>query len=156
MNYKFGFVPGGPTLTLTAAALATMVSHRQLKPKDKESGGQLFAEFKPGDTVVVKATGPSPLDKRLRCLFVPSLLRQRREIEALYKQGKHFVGDWHTHPEPIPTPSADDIKSMLDCFNKSRHELKAFLMVIIGTLDPPEGLSVFLVDGSGIRKMILC
>jgi hypothetical protein len=65
------------------------------------------------------------------------------------------VGDWHTHPQSVPSPSSADISSMVECFSKSRHELKAFLMVIVGTADLPEGLYVCLVDGNGVARLEL-
>jgi integrative and conjugative element protein (TIGR02256 family) len=132
-----------------------MVRRRQMNEKDNEAGGQLFAKFEENHTVIVEATEPKPLDKRARYLFIPNRWLQRQEIKTLYNQGKHFVGDWHTHPQPVPSPSADDINGMVDCFRKSRHDLKAFLMVIVGTADPPEGLFVCLVDGNGITRLAL-
>jgi len=132
-----------------------MVRHRQLGAKSKEAGGQLFARFEGNDTVVVEATEPKSLDSRARCLFIPNRLLQRQAIKALHREGKHFVGDWHTHPQPVPSPSGEDVNSMVECFRKSQHELKAFLMVIVGTAELPEGLFICLVDGNGVTRLAL-
>jgi len=153
MSLAYCTDPDGPLVVLSDSAIASMVRHRQLSDKDREAGGQLFAKFEGGNTIIVDATEPKPLDRSGRYGFVPNLLLQRQEIKALYKKGKHFVGDWHTHPQPIPSPSGDDIWSMVDCFRKSRHELKAFLMIIVGTADPPEGLLVCLVNEGGVFNL---
>lgn len=142
-------------MILTDDAITSMIRHRQKSIKAKEAGGQLFARFEGHNTVIVAATEPKPLDTRSRYGFIPSQWLQRLEIKAQHKDGKHFVGDWHTHPQPVPFPSDTDIESMVDCYRKSRHELKAFLMVIVGTAAPPDGVFVCLVDGHGISRLKL-
>lgn len=143
-------------MILADDAVAAMLRHRQLRAKDPEAGGQLFARFEGNNTVIVEATGPKPRDRRARCLFIPNRWLQRQEIQTLHRSGKHFVGDWHTHPEAVPSPSGEDVAAMIDCFRKSRHELHAFIMVIVGTSESPEGLYVGLVDGSGVRQLKVC
>lgn len=155
MSLVYSFESGGPFVLITDEAIASMIRHRQKSLNDKEAGGQLFAKFEGDNAIIVEATEPKPFDKRSRYGFIPSQWLQRQEIKSKYKQGKHFVGDWHTHPQPLPSPSGDDKESMIDCFRKSRHELKAFLMVIVGSAEPPENLYVCLVDGSGIAKLKL-
>jgi len=140
-------------VVLTDVAISTMIRHRQKSFEDREAGGQLFARFEGSNTVIVAATEPKPLDIRSRYGFVPSQWLQRLEIKDQHKEGKHFVGDWHTHPQRVPVPSDADIKSMVDCFRKSHHELKAFLMVIVGSAEPPEGFFVCLVDRHGISRL---
>ncbi|WP_074669435.1 Mov34/MPN/PAD-1 family protein [Geoalkalibacter ferrihydriticus] len=144
---------GGPLVILNNEVVASLVRHRQLSAKDKEAGGQLFARFDGGNTIIVEATEPKLLDRRGRYGFLPNRLLQRQEIKARHKKGRHFVGDWHTHPQPIPSPSGEDIRSMVDCFRKSRHELKTFLMIIVGTEEPPEGLLVCLVNERGVLNL---
>lgn len=156
MSLVYGIEVGAPVVTLTDDAIGAMLRHRQMKSKDPEAGGQLFARFEEnGTATIVEATGPKPKDKRSRCLFIPDRWLQRAEIKVLHEEGKHFVGDWHTHPEAIPSPSGEDVAGMIDCFRKSRHELQAFIMIIIGTAEPPEGIYVGLVDGDGVRRLDL-
>ena len=74
-------------------------------------------------------------------------------IESYFDQGLHYVGDWHTHPEKHPTPSADDLRSIAECFRQSTHELLGFLLVILGTGDPPAGLWVGWHDGRATNRL---
>jgi proteasome lid subunit RPN8/RPN11 len=62
----------------------------------------------------------------------------------MHRKGLHFVGDWHTHPEPIPTPSPSDIRTIEEAVAKSRHHLHGFLMIVVGSSEFPIGLYVSL------------
>ena len=155
MSFIFGIESDGPSVILTEKAVESMVRYRQISINSDEAGGQLFAKFEGCNTIIVEATKPKALDRRSRYGFIPSQWLQRMEIRSQYKLGNHFVGDWHTHPQPIPSPSGEDVKSMVDCYRKSRHELKAFLMVIVGMAETPENLFVCLVNRNGISKLRL-
>jgi integrative and conjugative element protein (TIGR02256 family) len=155
MILKYGLEKDGPSVILTKPVIETITLYRQLSKKDKEAGGQLFAIFEDYNTIIIEATEPKMFDKRSRYSFVPSRFIQKIEIKSRHKVMKHFVGDWHSHPEPIPTPSDLDLNSMADCFRKSRHELLSFVMIITGTAEPPKGLFVCLVNGDGVRKLKL-
>ncbi len=153
MSYKYVLPIGTSAVVISDHAAETIKSFRQLEPQDKEAGGQLFARFNEKDTIIVEATKPKLLDRRSRSGFRPNRWLQRREIRERHKRGLHFVGDWHTHPEPVPVASAIDLSNTKDCFNRSQHELKAFVMIIAGTKDFPEGLYVALVEQNSLRPM---
>jgi proteasome lid subunit RPN8/RPN11 len=59
----------------------------------------------------------------------------------------HYVGDWHTHPELRPYPSPPDDHSIAECVRKSSHDLNGFVLVVVGRLEPPGGLTVGVHDG---------
>ncbi len=65
------------------------------------------------------------------------------------------MGDWHTHPEKWPSPSDKDINDMVECFNLSVHNLRAFVMAIMGTAQFPEGLHVALVKGRTVVRLVI-
>lgn len=141
------------TLILTDAVIDHLILHSQSGPNSREAGGQLFARFEGKIIRIEKATGPRPSDRRSLMTFIPDRLAERREIKRLFKEGLHYVGDWHTHPESSPKPSETDIESFKEMFRKSRHKLASFVIVISGTVASPEGLFVGLCDGSGWRKL---
>ena len=97
--------------------------------------GQLFARLTRFEVYVEVATGPRPEDKRTRISYAPNRESERREIEAMFQQGLHFIGDWHTHPERIAYPSSIDEHTIADCADKSSHELNGFVLVVVGTGD---------------------
>ena len=152
---RYTLSKGGPALILTELALSTITRYCQRSPRAKEAGGQLFARFEGADTIISEATSPNWLDRRSRNGFIPNRWMQQREIRNQYECGLHFVGDWHTHPEPIPRPSQDDIYSMIDCFGHSLHDLHAFVLIIAGTMPASEGLYVAVVDRNSTRQLSL-
>jgi integrative and conjugative element protein (TIGR02256 family) len=148
--YRVG--KAGQEIVIHPDVLRHFHRHRQSSIIAPEVGGQLFAEFLPGRVCIRIATGPANEDKRGRFWFVPNQNRQNAEIQKLFKERLHFVGDWHTHPELVPSPSGTDLASMQDCFKKSRHQLKSFVMAIVGQADFPEGLWVSLHDKKGFCR----
>lgn len=144
---------GRQRIVLGEAVLAHLDRHRQSRPGDTEAGGQLFARFVGNNVLVDVATGPRPTDGRGRFRFLPNRPAERREIGRMHRAGLHYVGDWHTHPETHPTPSGTDIRSMTDMFRRSRHDLAAFVMVIVGTAMPPAGLFVGLATAADVIRL---
>jgi integrative and conjugative element protein (TIGR02256 family) len=118
--------------------------HTQKRSWHREAGGQLFATFATGVFEIVEATGPRKSDKRSLFGFVPDRKMEQAEIKTRYARGLHFVGDWHTHQQVHPEPSSTDVSSMRDMVEQSDHELPGFLLVIVGTAEPPDGLHVSL------------
>lgn len=145
----------GSIICLSPEVLNHFYTHRQGHGAKSEVGGQLFAEFISDQVRIVRATGPNATDKRGWTWFNPDRRRQNAEIKRLFSQGLHFVGDWHTHHEPQPMPSTLDLASMRDCFKKSRHQLKVFVMVIVGQACFPAGLWVGL-HGSDVLEKLRC
>ena len=118
------------------------LGHQQLDQYSLEAGGQLFAQFSEDDVTICKATGPRAADRRSRYSYLPNRREEQKEIDEMYRQGFHFVGDWHTHPEPVPLPSRFDKQTIKDAVAKSRHHLNGFIMVVIGDGNFPGSLHV--------------
>jgi integrative and conjugative element protein (TIGR02256 family) len=97
-----------------------------------ESGGLLFAEFKLPKIFVKEISTPNKTDHQGRFEFRPDLIKQQKIINSHFKNGLHYIGEWHTHPENKPVPSTLDIMSMKETFVKSKHELNYFLLIIVG------------------------
>lgn len=140
---------------LTDDVLGHFVRHQQVHFWQREAGGQLFARFEPGNTLIERATGPRPGDRRSRYSYRPNPEAEQREIYAMHAIGLHYVGDWHTHPEPVPHPSSIDNLSMADCVAKSQHALPGFLLTIVGTASLPEGLHVSLIQAHASVELAL-
>lgn len=122
-----------------------------------EAGGQLFAHIAGQRWEVVKATGPRRSDYRKRFIFFPSRKDDQEEINEAFRDGLHYVGDWHTHPERKPTPSSLDLESMASMVRSSEYQLPGFLMVIVGTNNIENGLwtSFHCRDGTFQRFVLI-
>ena len=140
-------------LRINNDALIHFQKNRQNHPCKKEVGGQLFGIFDGKRTTICCATGPRKIDKRGRYFFHPVRWLEQYEIKKKFRQGLHYIGDWHTHPEKAPTPSLKDIASMEDCFCCSEHELESFVLVIVGQARPPKGLWVSAHNSNGYQQL---
>ena len=140
-------------LIFTGDVLRNIDQKRQRRCLSTEAGGQLFARFTAGAIVVEVATGPYREDNRSRFQFTPDRLREQRDIDEHFARRLHFIGNWHTHPQKIPTPSGIDLKNTRQRFAESEHTLKAFLMVIVGLASFPSGLYVALVNSDATSRL---
>jgi integrative and conjugative element protein (TIGR02256 family) len=138
----------GEVIQFETGVLDHFDQNRQLHFWHREAGGQLFARIVGHRIIVSEATGPRPEDKRGRTFFEPDRRSEQADIDAMFARDLHYVGDWHTHPERSPTPSARDYLTMASRVRLSRHRLAAFLFVIVGQLPPPGGLTVVVHDGT--------
>lgn len=70
-----------------------------------------------------------------------------------YERSNHtrvYIGEWHTHPEDIPSPSSVDVSSIKNSFWQNDLPFKnCILMVIIGRKEIYWGL----YNGSVLKKM---
>lgn len=148
MSIRYPIGESRQVLTLEQNVLDHFAKWRQSDPKMPEAGGQLFGVVQGQSVKIMRATGPRSSDRRGRFFFIADRFAERREISTLHKSGLHYLGDWHTHPEAFPAPSGTDISSMADLFVRSKHDLNAFLMVIVGTADFPNGLHVSLHEAN--------
>lgn len=144
------FAAGLRRFRVSEGCLESLHRRRQLAAGAPETGGQLFAEISRGEVSVVSAT--DVVAKKGRFFFLPNRKRENFEIQGQFESGLHFVGDWHTHPEDVPTPSSLDTAKIGDLFQKSAHELPWFLLVIVGRAPFPEGLYVGVIDEHGIEQ----
>lgn len=107
--------PNGGRLGVADAALDVMLSYRQQRPTDTEAGGVLIGRFiRDSDDVIVDiATQPMPGDRRRRTSFYRSKRAHQEAINEAWRtsNGTHtYLGEWHTHPEPNPSPSMTDLQ----------------------------------------------
>jgi integrative and conjugative element protein (TIGR02256 family) len=140
----------GQRLVFSSSVLKRFAKHRQLRWWHREAGGQLFARLALPEIHVEESTGPRRSDRRTRHSYWPNRPAEQREIANRHWHGLHFIGDWHTHPEAVPTLSRQDAATMCDLAVQSHHALNAFVLVIVGNDPFPRGLLVSLFDGAEV------
>jgi integrative and conjugative element protein (TIGR02256 family) len=145
-------------IRIDEAVLEKLFSHRQCTYFHKEAGGQLFAVISKGVWNLVEATGPRRSDHRSRYSYVPDRAAEQIEIDEQFVRGRHYVGDWHTHPQRRPRPSVSDISSISTVARQTQHELPGFLLMIVGTRKAPGDIWVSLHDGAGRNgiRLVAC
>ena len=151
----FPITASGQRLVFSSIVLEHFKKYQQVRFWQREAGGQLFARLVLPDIIVEEATGPRPSDRRTRRSYLPNRRAEQHEIDSRHANGLQFVGDWHTHPEPIPEPSSRDIASMHEMFTKSAHGFNGFILVIVGTDSLPGGLCVSIFDGENMLPLCI-
>jgi integrative and conjugative element protein (TIGR02256 family) len=91
--------------------IRTISSFAEPSQSLREAGGILLGCYRGSHIQIVRCTTPMPLDRRLWNLFDrrdPG--HQRRASRCWRDSGRTttYVGEWHTHPEPVPMPSLRD------------------------------------------------
>ena len=108
--------------------------HRQTVATASESFGVLM-----GTTSVDRrkiwieaVTTPMPRDTCSRCSFAlrdPGHQRAVNRKFAFSDDSAIYLGTWHTHPEPVPTPSRVDLNDWVTCLRVNRGRPLAFVLV---------------------------
>lgn len=145
LTYEIG--TSGQSLRFAPEVLEHFDAFRQLSSSSREAGGHLFARVEDNLIDIVHASGPEPRDLRRRLLFAFRKHAAQRIIDTRFTMGEHYVGDWHTHPEDIPSPSVIDQATMASRFKFSDHGLRSMIFCIVGRNPFPEGLAVLLHNG---------
>lgn len=122
----------GLRYSLAPKSTNVLLKHRQLRWKDRESGGPLFSSSPGRHCTIDAASGPFPQDRRSRHGYIPHRPSVQADVLQKHGSGLHFIGTWHTHPSPRPTASPSDARSFLNLYRESDHDLDAFIMLIVG------------------------
>ena len=124
-------------LKIGAEALAVMRSYEQHARASTEAGGLMFGRYiRDGyDLVIDVVTEPMLGDTRKRFEFWREDEGHLRRLEVLYEESHGtcvHLGNWHTHAEPSPTPSAVDLASWRAALRDEVKSNEAIFWVIVG------------------------
>lgn len=139
-------------LNFSDAVLDTFLKHIQIRANDCEAGGLLLGSVHGFSMLVTEATDPTMEDKRSRYFF--ERMEHGHEAIALARwkgsQGIiRYLGEWHTHPEDYPKPSALD-RHEWNNRSSIRLDRRSMLAVIVGR----KNLYVELVPSSGFGVVL--
>lgn len=122
---------------LGSSALGSICRHLQLHPDLPEAGGVLLGRYIAGttDVVVDMVTEPMTGDCRSRTRFFRHRRGHQRALEAAWAGSGRtcaWLGEWHTHPEPDPSPSIVDRLNWRRKLTFDRYD-EALFFLIAGT-----------------------
>ncbi|MDX2053624.1 MAG: Mov34/MPN/PAD-1 family protein [Polyangiaceae bacterium] len=134
----------------------TLLGYRQLDTGAFEAGGVLLGRIilATGDVVIDQVTTPCSNDLRSRYRFLRSRTGAQARVHQAWidSQGTRiYLGEWHSHPEPHPSPSRQDIDDWRRVARKARYEQSFLLFVILGT----QSLCVWCVERGSSRPTLL-
>lgn len=128
----------GDKFKLSLHAIRRMLFHVQDVEAKGEAGGVLLGRFilDCADVVVDKVTCPMPGDRRGRYRFFRAARRHQQAVEQAWHGSNgtcNYLGEWHTHPEPLPSPSSEDLLGWRRKLRFDRVDSRVLYFVIVGT-----------------------
>lgn len=128
----------GAKFKLTPGVVTQMRHYVQDTTDKKEAGGVLLGRFilDCSDVVVDQITVPLQEDRRGRFRFFRSAWKHQQLIFRVWRRSKgtcNYLGEWHTHPESDPFPSALDLQTWRQKLSKDRFDSDVLYFVIVGT-----------------------
>jgi integrative and conjugative element protein (TIGR02256 family) len=128
----------GKRLKLDDAVLDRFALYRQVAPHHEEAGGVLLGRhlLDSSDIVVDEITEPLPGDARSRFQFRRGKKNHQHRIDGAWLASRGtcvYLGEWHTHPEPDPTPSSTDLHDWRRRLRTDAFDGDALYFLIQGT-----------------------
>ncbi len=118
--------------------MSTFERFKQSTPFSVEAGGILLGTINltTSEIEINDATEPTKADKRGRFFFWRKKNPAQKRINSAWKSSggtSIYLGEWHTHPEADPLPSAVDIENWKALSTKAEYEQEFLLFIIVGT-----------------------
>lgn len=129
-------LPDGNRLKIRDVVLEKMKRYRQDISGATEAGGILIGRIilDSSDLIIDDVSEPMPGDIRKRYRFKRSPKGHQEYFDCLWEESEgrcYYFGEWHTHPEPIPTPSSIDIKNWKRIM-RLQQEVSSMFFIIVG------------------------
>lgn len=125
-------------LNIDETVTSIFLKYVQLNPNSFESGGILTGKIYDESIEILNCSEPTKLDNRQKYNFNRSCKSAQVFINKRFDMSKGeeiYLGEWHTHPEDIPTPSQLDIKSFSKTISKNILNSCIHFMIIIGRVE---------------------
>lgn len=148
------FTLDAKTFVIHEVPLKTLERFSQTNSQAPEAGGIVLGKIFKDRIDILKLSTPTILDKASRHNFERHKLSAQIVIDyEFYNSGgqMNYLGEWHTHPEPIPIPSGTDINMLRQQFTFNIINTDFLILIIKGT----NKLYVRLISKKGICEMIL-
>ncbi|WP_199756362.1 MULTISPECIES: Mov34/MPN/PAD-1 family protein [Corallococcus] len=124
-------------MKLSPEVLSRLNPYRQLELHQPEAGGVMLGRRILGcdDVVIDEVTPPMEGDSRARLQFHRAPARHQSVIDARWAESRGtclYLGEWHTHPEPIPTPSSIDLEGWSRRLKEDQFDGSSLFFLIVG------------------------
>lgn len=125
-------------LKVDGFAVRKLQHHAQHGELASEAGGVLLGRWiaKDGHFVIDAISDPMPGDRATRRSFFRSVAHND-VINASLRRSRNtcgYLGEWHTHPEPHPTPSGVDLRDWHRRTREDRLDIPRVFFIIVGTV----------------------
>lgn len=116
---------------IMTAVLKKLLSYRQISFSSTEAAGVLIGERRGSHLIVKNMSEPGLGDIRSRYAVDRTGSHHQADVdEAFFRSGGilQYLGEWHTHPEDIPSPSFKDKSS----WKSQLIETEPMIILIVG------------------------
>lgn len=151
MKCRTFFSPDMSTyILLTESTLKYMYGFAQRKWNQTEAGGEIYSTTPYSPSLVIDGiAGPHRKDRRTRHSCNPDVEATTKARNNEFTRGRHAVGLWHTHPEPVPSPSGQDRKTTEEYLKSFGDDRDRYLSIIIGNRGDVPEMTVWSMEKSG-------
>jgi integrative and conjugative element protein (TIGR02256 family) len=121
----------GSLVVIIPDVIKVFMSYRQLNVTSPESAGVLIGERRGSHIVIKTVSEPNNNDIRSRFTVNRIGTHHQQKVDQAFIDSKgtsQYVGEWHTHPEDIPTPSGLDFES----WNENLNSNLPLILIIVG------------------------
>lgn len=139
-------------ILLHTEPLAILEKFTQYRPKAPESGGVILGKIINGQINIMRLSVPTSLDRCSRFNFERHKTSAQiiLDYEFYNSNGQMvYLGEWHTHPEPIPSPSGTDLRMIESQFKNNDLRTDFLILMIKGT----KGMYFRLVEKKGFQEL---
>lgn len=143
------------TIWLPEWARAAMLDAAADKEPD-ETGGILLGYEAPNDRAIVitEIVGAGPQARNSRDRFEPDGRWQEDEVARIYEESGRrttYLGDWHSHPDGIPTPSREDDRTARTIGEHAPARMPHPVMIIVASNRKSWRIRAFRLSGKRLR-----
>jgi len=127
----------GGKLKITDNVLEQFRLFRQIEWGEHESGGVLLGRYiiNSKDTIIDLISTPQLNDVSSPVKFIRNKEEHQNIVDEAWKESGgtcNFLGEWHSHPEEIPSPSTIDIRNWKSIIKNAVFESDSLFFLIIG------------------------
>jgi integrative and conjugative element protein (TIGR02256 family) len=100
-----------------------------------ENGGILLGHVARDYVMITEATTPTRFDLKTIITFVRAKIPAQLRINKAWRKSNGaliYLGEWHTHRETNPTPSAQDKKMILKSLQETKMEIDFLYLIVVG------------------------
>jgi integrative and conjugative element protein (TIGR02256 family) len=131
-------LPSNQLLKITLNAYQLMKSFIQLDTNSCEAGGILVGRVlaESNNFIIDDVSTPMFTDLRRRNHFFRHPAGHQEFFNKKWEESKNtcfYLGEWHTHPEPFPSPSYIDLNTWRRLLKNPTQDLNSLFFIILGT-----------------------
>jgi integrative and conjugative element protein (TIGR02256 family) len=140
----------GYLVVIMSSAYKKLYFHRQLNLENHEAAGVLIGERRGEHIIIRHISEPGQDDIRTRFSVNRKGRHHQLAVNQAFYESKgilNYVGEWHTHPEDVPSPSLHDLTS----WKKNLSDPAPSILLILGRKNIWVGKKV----GNQIKAMFI-